>query len=96
MNSLKHIVPSVTSVQDEVSRINVHQTIAGMTGYLVHCANCYAAIIAYPPRQELEIILVEPCPMCNGLEQSFSCDYCFHKNTIYWDIRHFVSKTTQY
>ena len=48
-----------------------------MTGYLVHCANCYAAIIAYPPRQELEIILVEPCPMCNGLEQNFNANIVF-------------------
>ena len=46
MNSLKPIVPSVTSVQDEVSQINVHQTIADMTGYLVHCASCYAIIAA--------------------------------------------------
>ena len=95
MNSPKPIVPSVTSVQNEVPQINGYEKKADMTGYLVHCASCYAAIIAYPPRQELEIILIEPCPMCNGLEQSFRCDYCFQKNTIYWDKRHFVSKTTK-
>jgi hypothetical protein len=94
MNSPRPIVPLIASIQNEVPQINVHEKVADMTtGYLVHCANCCAAIIAYPPRQELEIILVEPCPMCNGIEQSFSCDYCFQKNTIYWDKRHFVSKT---
>jgi hypothetical protein len=95
MSGPNPIVPSVTSAQNEVPQINGHEKIADMTGYLVHRARCYAAIIAYPPRQELEIILVEPCPMCNGLEQSFSCDYCFQKNTIYWDKRHFVSKITK-
>jgi hypothetical protein len=93
MNSSRPIVPLIASIQNEVPQINVHEKVADMTGYLVHCANCCAAIIAYPPRQELEIILVEPCPMCNGIEQSFSCNYCFQKNTIYWDKRHFVSKT---
>ncbi len=72
MNSPRPIVPLIASIQNEVPQINVHEKVADMTGYLVHCANCYAVIIAYPPRQELEIILVEPCPMCNGIEQSFS------------------------
>ena len=93
MDSPRPIVPLIASIQNEAPHINVHEKVADMTGYLVHCANRYAAIIAYPPRQELEIILVEPCPMCNGIEQSFSCNYCFQKNTIYWDKRHFVSKT---
>ena len=55
MNSPKPIVPSVTSVQNEIPQINGYEKKADMTGYLVHCASCYAAIIAYPPRQELEI-----------------------------------------
>lgn len=89
-----HIVPSVTPLHRELPQINEHKRIEDITGYLVHCANCCAAIIAYPPRPEYEIILVEPCPMCNGgLEQSFSCDYCFQKNTIYWDKRHFLPET---
>jgi hypothetical protein len=87
------IVPSITPLQREVLPINVHKGIKDMTGYLVHCDNCCAEIIAFPPRSEYQIIPVEPCPMCNGgLEQSFSCDYCFQKNTIYWDKRHFVPK----
>jgi hypothetical protein len=94
MNSPKPIVPSVTSIQKEVSKIDACKRIAEMTGYLVHCANCSAAVIVYPPRPEYEIILVEPCPMCIGLEQNLKCDYCFQKNTIYWDKRHFVSKIT--
>ena len=44
----------------------------------------------------LLLILIRPpsfsCRMDNGLEQSFSCDYCFHTNTTYWDKRHFISK----
>jgi hypothetical protein len=60
--------------------------------YLIHCSNCNAAVIISSPKASYDIILIEPCPMCNGLEQSFSCDYCFHRNTVYWDKRHFVSK----
>ena len=85
MNSLKSSLSSATSLPEE---INGHKMIR--SNYLVHCSNCYAAIIAIPPRPEYEIILSEPCPICNGLEQSFSCDYCFQKNTIYWDKKHFV------
>jgi hypothetical protein len=94
INSTKPIVPSVTSIKREVSQNDACKRIAEMTGYLVHCANCSAAVIIYPPGPEYEIILVEPCPMCNGSEQNFKCDYCFQKNTIYWDERHFVSKAT--
>lgn len=43
MNSPKPIVPSVTSVQNEVPQINGYDKKADMTGYLVHCAHCYAA-----------------------------------------------------
>jgi hypothetical protein len=87
-------MPSITHLQREVSQINEHKRISEMTGYLVHCAYCCAAIIVYTPRPEYEMILIEPCPMCNGgLEQSFSCDYCSQKNTIYWDKRHFVPET---
>jgi hypothetical protein len=85
MNSLNSSVSSATSLREE---INGHKKIR--SNYLVHCSNCYAAIIAIPPSLEYEIILIEPCPMCNGLEQCFSCDYCFQKNTIYWDKKHFV------
>jgi hypothetical protein len=84
MNSPKFSVSSVTSLQE---KINGHKKIR--SNYLVHCSNCYAAIIAIPPSSEYEIILMQPCPICNGLEQSFSCDYCFQKNTIYWDKKHF-------
>lgn len=84
LNSPKSSVSSVTSLQE---KSNGHKKIR--SNYLVHCSNCYAAIIAIPPRPEYEIILSEPCPICNGLEQSFSCDYCFQKNTIYWDKKHF-------
>ena len=84
MNSPKSSVSSVTSFQE---KSNGHKMIR--SNYLVHCSNCYAAIIAIPPRPEYEIILSEPCPICNGLEQNFSCDYCFQKNTIYWDKKHF-------
>jgi hypothetical protein len=88
-------ITSLTSTQKHEAQLTVHKRKADMTGYLVHCTNCYAAIIAYPPKPDCEIILVEPCPICNGLERSFSCDYCLQKNTIYWDKRHFVSKTIQ-
>jgi hypothetical protein len=84
---------SATSVENGISQISFHREMADRTGHLVHCTNCYAAVIVYPPKTQYEIILVEPCPMCNGLEQTFSCDYCFEKNTIYWDERHFVSKS---
>ena len=64
-------------------------------GYAIRCVNCYNLILIYPPKPEYEIILIESCPMDNGLEQSFDCDCCFHKNTIYWDKRHFISKRLQ-
>jgi hypothetical protein len=86
-------ITSSTSTQKQQAQINVHERKTDMIGYLVHCANCYAAIIAYPPKPDYEIILVEPCPMCNGLERSFNCDFCLQKNTIYWDKKHLVSKT---
>jgi hypothetical protein len=57
--------------------------------YLVQCKNCHTPNRLYPPRENYDIILNEPCPMCNGLAQTFSCDSCYHKNTIYWDERHF-------
>jgi hypothetical protein len=85
MNSPNSGGSSVTYTQEE---INEHRVIK--LNYLVHCSNCYAAIITASPRPEYEIILTEPCPMCNGLEQVFSCDYCLQKNTIYWDKKHFV------
>jgi hypothetical protein len=85
MNSPNSGGSSVTYTQEE---INEHRVIK--LNYLVHCSNCYAAIITASPGPEYEIILTEPCPMCNGLEQVFSCDYCLQKNTIYWDKKHFV------
>jgi hypothetical protein len=84
MNSPKPGGSSVASVQE---KINGHRAVR--PNYLVHCFNCYAAIITIPPRPEYETILTQPCPMCNGLEQSFCCDYCLQKNIIYWDKKHF-------
>ena len=48
--------------------------------------------ILSPPRAGYDIILTEPCPICDGSEHSFRCDYCYEKNTIYWDKRHFVQR----
>jgi|GEM_PF-1947982 hypothetical protein len=84
MNSPKSGGLSIASVQEAV---NGHRAVR--PSYLVHCSNCYAAIITIPPRPEYEIILTDPCPICNGLEQNFCCDYCLQKNTIYWDKKHF-------
>jgi hypothetical protein len=61
-------------------------------GYNIECINCHNSIKVSPPRPEYEIILTQPCPMCDGLEQSIDCCYCYHKYTLYWDERHFVRK----
>ena len=84
MNSPKSGGLSVASIREE---LNGHSPVR--PSYLVHCSNCYAAIITISPRPEYEIILTDPCPICNGLEQSFCCDYCLQKNRIYWDKKHF-------
>jgi hypothetical protein len=66
--------------------------IAQTNGYIIQCINCHNSIKIYPPGPQYEIILTQPCPMCNGLEQSFDCKYCGCKNTIYRDERHFVRR----
>lgn len=49
--------------------------IAQTKGYIIECVNCHSPIMVNPPRPDYEIILTEPCPMCNGSEQSFDCSY---------------------
>ena len=41
-------------------------------GYNIECINCHNSIKVSPPRPEYEIILTQPCPMCDGLEQSLT------------------------
>ena len=81
--------PTITTIQEKQN--NEGETYA----FLIHCYNCYAAVIISPPKAGHDMILTEPCPMCDGSEQSFSCDCCYQKNTIYWDKRHFVSEIMQ-
>ncbi|MGI8834346.1 MAG: hypothetical protein ACR2IS_17140 [Nitrososphaeraceae archaeon] len=80
---------TITTIQQ---KNNIQKNEGETYAYLIHGYNCYAAVIISPPKAGHDMILTEPCPMCDGSEQSFSCDYCYQKNTIYWDQRHFVEK----
>lgn len=50
--------------------------------YLIHRKNCYAAVIMSSPRFDYDIILTEPCPVCNGITLFFLTssteEYSFH------------------
>ena len=37
-------------------------------GYNIECINCHNSIKVSPPRPEYEVILTQPCPMCDGLD----------------------------
>jgi hypothetical protein len=65
-----------------MAKVNLH---------VIQCFLCRNLIEVRPPSKQYELILSEPCPMCNGLAQSLDCDNCLQKNTIYWDERHFAS-----
>jgi hypothetical protein len=56
---------------------------------VIQCNRCRDLIEVYPPAEQYEIILNEPCPMCIGLAQSLDCGHCLQKIAIYWDERYF-------
>jgi hypothetical protein len=65
-----------------MAKVNLH---------VIECFLCRNLIEVRPPSKQYELILNEPCPVCNGLAQSIDCDNCLQNITIYWDERHFAS-----
>ena len=61
--------PTITIIQQ---KINIQKNEEETYAFLIHCYNCYAAVIVSPPRAGYDMILTEPCPICDGSEQSFS------------------------
>jgi hypothetical protein len=78
-----YICQLITIKRSKMAKTNFH---------VIQCTSCHDLIEVLPPSEKYEIILNEPCPMCDGLAQSLDCSHCLQKITIYWDEEHFVSR----